>query len=89
MTSRRIRLFAFDDDAGAWELAGVPESGTFRVLPWDPRAARAFSTLFRGREEEEDPGAFLPSGRRGNLQRVPRTSSARPASSRGRAPHQR
>ncbi|WP_063740037.1 glutamine synthetase family protein [Amycolatopsis jejuensis] len=54
----------------ARELVGIPEPETFRVLPWDPRTARVFCTLFRGREEEEAPGAFLSSDCRGNLRRI-------------------
>jgi glutamine synthetase len=32
--------------------------------------ARVFCTLFRGREEEDEPGAFLTSDCRGNLRRI-------------------
>nr|MDT0665883.1 hypothetical protein [Micromonospora sp. DSM 115978] len=35
-----------------------------------PRTARVFCTLFRGREEELDPGAYLTSDCRGNLSRA-------------------
>jgi glutamine synthetase len=52
------------------ELVGLPDVETFQVLPWDPKTARVFCTLFRGREEEEDPGAFLTSDCRGNLKRI-------------------
>jgi glutamine synthetase len=52
------------------ELIGVPDVETFQVLPWDPKTARVFCTLFRGREEEQDPGAFLTSDCRGNLKRI-------------------
>ncbi len=41
-------------------------------LPWDKRVARVFCTLFRNREEKEDPGAFLTSDCRGNLRRSAR-----------------
>ena len=54
----------------ARELVGVPEPDTFCVLPWDRKTARVFCTLFRGREEEEDGGAFLTSDCRGNLKRL-------------------
>jgi glutamine synthetase len=54
----------------ARELVGVPEPETFCVLPWDRKTARVFCTLFRGREEEEDGGAFLTSDCRGNLKRL-------------------
>ena len=54
----------------ARELVGIPEPETFCVLPWDTRTARVFCTLFRGREEEVDGGAFLTSDCRGNLKRI-------------------
>ena len=43
----------------ARELVGIPDVDTFCVLPWDRKTARVFCTLFRGREEEVDGGAFL------------------------------
>jgi glutamine synthetase len=52
------------------ELIGMPDVETFCVLPWDPKTARVFCTLFRGREEETDPGAYLTSDCRGNLKRI-------------------
>ncbi|MEO1533029.1 MAG: glutamine synthetase, partial [Pseudomonadota bacterium] len=54
----------------AAELVGIPEPETFCQLPWDKRVARLFCTLFRGREEREEPGAFLTSDCRGNLRRL-------------------
>jgi len=54
----------------ARELVGLPEPETFCVLPWDGKVARVFCTLFRGREEEVDGGAFLTSDCRGNLRRI-------------------
>jgi glutamine synthetase len=54
----------------AAELVGLPDVETFARLPWDPKVARVFCTLFRGREEIEDPGAFLSSDCRGNLHRI-------------------
>jgi glutamine synthetase len=39
-------------------------------LPWDSRLARVWCLCFRNREEREDPGAFLTSDCRGNLQRI-------------------
>ena len=54
----------------ARELIGLPDVDTFCPLPWDPRVARVFCTLFRGREEEVDGGAFLTSDCRGNLHRI-------------------
>jgi glutamine synthetase len=54
----------------AWELVGIPEPDTFVQLPWDKRVARVFCTLFRGREQPEEPGVFLTSDCRGNLRRI-------------------
>ena len=54
----------------ARELVGMPEPDTFCVLPWDPKTARVFCTLFRGKEEEVDGGAYLTSDCRGNLKRI-------------------
>lgn len=54
----------------ARELVGLPEPETFAVLPWDRRVGRVFCTLFRGREEEVDGGAYLTSDCRGNLKRI-------------------
>ncbi len=52
------------------ELVGIPEPETFMQLAWDKRVARLWCTLFRNREEREDPGAFLTSDGRGNLRRI-------------------
>ena len=46
--------------AEAAELVGMPEPETFMQLPWDKRVGRMFCTLFRNREEPEDPGGFSP-----------------------------
>lgn len=54
----------------ARELVGVAEPETFMPLPWDNRTARVFCTLFRGREEDQDPGSYLTSDCRGNLKRI-------------------
>ena len=54
----------------AAELVGIPEPETFMQLPWDKRVARMWCTLFRNREEREDPGAFLTADARGNLRRI-------------------
>ncbi|HET9599937.1 MAG TPA: glutamine synthetase family protein [Acidimicrobiales bacterium] len=54
----------------ARELVGIPDPETFCVLPWDPKTARVFCTLFRGREEEVDGGSYLTSDCRGNLKRL-------------------
>jgi glutamine synthetase len=58
------------------ELVGLPDVETFCVLPWDPKTARVFCTLFRGREEENDPGGYLTSDCRGNLKRIHREFEA-------------
>jgi glutamine synthetase len=52
------------------ELVGVPEPDTFMPLPWDPKTARVWCTCFRNREERQEPGSFLTSDCRGNLQRI-------------------
>ncbi len=54
----------------AAELVGIPEADSFCQLPWDKRVARVWCTLFRNREERQDPGAFLTSDGRGNLRRL-------------------
>ncbi len=59
------------------ELVGVAETETFCKLPWDSKTARVFCTLFRGREEEVDGGAFLTSDCRGNLHRIHKAFEAK------------
>ena len=60
----------------ASELVGIPEPETFvHQLPWDKRVARVFCTLFRNREEDENPGGALSSDCRGNFAAF--TSSSR------------
>ena len=54
----------------AAELVGIPEPETFMQLPWAPKIARFYCTLFRNREEKKDPGAFLTADCRGNLRRL-------------------
>jgi glutamine synthetase len=54
----------------AWELVGIPEPETFVQLPWDKRVGRVFCTLFRGREHEENAGAYFTGDCRGNLRRI-------------------
>ena len=44
----------------ARELVGLPDVETFSVLPWDPKVARVFCTLFRGREETTTPAVTSP-----------------------------
>ncbi len=54
----------------SWELVGIPEPETFVQLPWDKRVGRVFCTLFRGREHEENAGAYFTGDCRGNLRRI-------------------
>ncbi|MEO0619954.1 MAG: glutamine synthetase family protein [Pseudomonadota bacterium] len=54
----------------AAELVGIPDPETFMQLPWDKRIGRFYCTLFRNREEKENPGGFLTSDCRGNLRRL-------------------
>lgn len=54
----------------SWELVGIPDPETFVQLPWDKRLGRVFCTLFRGREHQDNPGAFLGADCRGNLRRI-------------------
>ncbi|MFO1090778.1 MAG: glutamine synthetase family protein [Hyphomicrobiales bacterium] len=66
--NRRGEYLGYGPEAA--ELVGVPEPETFMQLPWDKRVARMFCTLFRNREEREDPGAYLSADCRGNLRRI-------------------
>ena len=66
--NRRGEYLGYGPEAA--ELVGVPEPETFMQLPWDKRVARMFCTLFRNREEKENPGAYLTSDCRGNLRRM-------------------
>ncbi len=66
--NRRGEYLGYGPEAA--ELVGVPEPETFMQLPWDKRVARMFCTLFRNREEREDPGAYLTADCRGNLRRI-------------------
>src|SRR5688500_15052182 len=54
----------------AAELVGISEPETFMQLPWDKRVARMWCTLFRNREERENPGGYLSADCRGNLRRI-------------------
>ena len=67
-TDRHGNYIGYGPEAA--ELVGVPEPDTFAVLPWDRRVARVWCTCFRNREEREDPGGFLTSDSRGNLNRI-------------------
>ena len=67
-TSRNGRYLGYGPEA--WELVGMAEPDTFVQLPWEPRVARVFCTLYRNREEVEEPGGVLTSDCRGNLQRA-------------------
>ncbi|MGH7187492.1 MAG: glutamine synthetase, partial [Pseudomonadota bacterium] len=65
---RRGNYIGYGPEAS--ELVGIPDAETFCQLPWDKRVARVFCTLFRNREEDKNPGAFLTSDCRGNLRRI-------------------
>ncbi len=67
-TDRNGDYIGYGAEAG--ELVGLPDVETFCPLPWDPKVARVFCTLFRSREEREGGGAFLDSDCRGNLRRI-------------------
>ncbi len=66
-TDRHGNYIGYGPEAA--ELVGLPEPDTFMQLPWDSRVARVWCMCFRNREEREDPGGFLTSDCRGNLQR--------------------
>lgn len=66
--NRRGEYLGYGPEAA--ELVGIPEPETFMQVPWDKRVARLWCTLFRNREERENPGAFLTSDGRGNLRRL-------------------
>lgn len=66
--NRHGDYIAFGPEAS--ELVGIPDPETFVQLPWDKRVARVFCTLFRNREERENPGGFLTADCRGNLKRI-------------------
>ena len=66
--NRHGDYFGYGPEAA--ELVGIPEPDTFCQLPWDKRVGRLYCTLFRNREERQDPGAFLTSDSRGNLRRL-------------------
>ena len=61
-------LIGFPSNAS--ELLGIPDPETFCQLPWNKRMGRVYCTVFRNREESENPGAFLDDDSRGNLRRI-------------------
>ncbi len=67
-TNRRGEYIGYGPEAA--ELVGIPEPETMMQLPWDKRVARFYCTLFRNREEKENPGGFLTADCRGNLRRL-------------------
>ena len=67
-TNRHGEYLGYGPEAA--ELVGIPEPETFMQLPWDKRVARFYCTLFRNREEKENPGGFLTADCRGNLRRL-------------------
>jgi glutamine synthetase len=66
--NRRGEYLGYGPEAA--ELVGIPEPESFMQLPWDKRVARMWCTLFRNREERENPGAYLTADCRGNLRRI-------------------
>jgi glutamine synthetase len=66
--NRHGEYIAFGPEAS--ELVGIPDPETFVQLPWDKRVGRVFCTLFRNREERQNPGGFLSADCRGNLKRI-------------------
>ena len=66
-TSRQGRYLGYGPEAS--ELVGLADPETFVQLPWEPKVARVFCTLFRNREEPIDPGDYLSADCRGNLKR--------------------
>jgi glutamine synthetase len=67
-TNRNGEYIGYGPEAA--ELVGIPEPETMMQLPWDGRVARFYCTLFRNREEKENPGGFLTADSRGNLRRL-------------------
>ena len=65
---RHGQLIGFPPNAS--ELLGLPDPDTFCQLPWNKRMGRVFCTVFRNREEPEDPAAWLDTDSRGNLRRI-------------------
>lgn len=68
LPNRAGTLLGFDSNAH--ELVALPDPETFCQLPWNKRTARVFCTVFNGREEPDNPGAFMDEDCRGNLRRV-------------------
>ena len=67
-TNRHGEYLGYGPEAA--ELVGIPDPETFMQLPWDKRIGRFYCTLFRNREEKENPGGFLTADGRGNLRRL-------------------
>ena len=65
---RHGSLIGFPPNAS--ELLAIPDPETFCVLPWNRRIARLFCTVFRNRQEADEPGAYLDVDCRGNLRRI-------------------
>ena len=65
---RRGNYIGYSSNAA--ELIALPDPETFVQLPWNKQVARVFCTLFRHREEDENPGGYLSSDCRGNLKRI-------------------
>ena len=70
-TNRRGEYLGYGPESA--ELVGIPDPETFMQLPWDKRVGRFYCTLFRNREEKDNPGGFLTADSRGNLRRLHQT----------------
>ena len=57
-------------DTAQSELVAIPEPETFCQLPWNKAMGRVFCTLFRNREDREDPRGIFTADCRGNLRRA-------------------
>ena len=52
-------------DTAQSELVAIPEPETFCQLPWNKAMGRVFCTLFRNREDCEDPRGIFTADCRG------------------------
>ena len=54
----------------ASELLAMPDPETFCQLPWNPRIARVYCTVFYSKEDPDKPSQYLETDCRGNLIRI-------------------
>ncbi len=57
-------------DSAQSELVAIPEPETFCQLPWNKAMGRVFCTVFRNREDPDNPGGVFTADCRGNLRRT-------------------